>query len=236
MSFFQTEEKSTTRRGFVKDIASAAGVTVAGTLASTFLQAKDERIAALSQGASSSSQATGSKYRKCFLNELTPEEREKGFGAQSMFLVFSDDDIIEGSQFFSAMLMGESATKVAGHGPHMHPHPEILVAVGTDPEHPRDLGAEFELYMGMEMEKHVIDKPTLIYIPARTVHCPFRVTKVRRPFLFIQSQYASKLGEKAMRDLVPADMRDKYIFIDEDGTQKDAYIPPAERGQRRAKR
>jgi hypothetical protein len=225
-------ENGTTRRGFVKEIAGAAGIAVAGAMTSAFLQADGAALNPEEQ--SSSPQATGSKYRKCFLNELTPEEREKGFGAQSMFLVFSDGDIIEGSQFFSVLLMGEAATKIAGHGPHMHPHPEILVALGTDPEHPHDLGAEFEVYMGEEMEKHVVDKPTMIYIPARTLHCPFKVTKVRRPFLFVQSQYAPKLGEKAMRDLVPADMRDKYIFIDADGMQKDTYIPPAQRGKRRA--
>jgi hypothetical protein len=227
MSSHQKLENGSTRRVFVKKIAGAAGIAVTGTMASAFLPAKAATPSAEEQP--SSPQAPGSKYRKYFLNELTPEEREKGFGAQSMFLVFSDDDIIEGSQFVTALMMGESATKIAGHGPHFHPHPEILVALGTDPEHPHELGAEFEVYMGEEMEKHVIDKPTVIYIPARMLHCPFRVTKVTRPFLFIDMQLGSKMAERAMRDLVPPDMRDKYIFIDADGTQKDTYIPPAQR-------
>jgi hypothetical protein len=224
MGFIQEGENGTTRRGFV---AGAAGIAVAATMASAFLPPKAAALNPEEQPASPP--ANGSKYRKYFLNELTPEEREKGFGAQSMFPIYSDDDIIKGSLFFTALYMGESATKIAGHGPHTHSHPEILVALGTDPEHPHELGGEFELYMGEEMEKHVIDEPTLIYIPGRTLHCPFKVTKVTRPFLFIDLQYGEKLSEKARRDLVPADMVDKYIFIDADGMQKDTYIPPAQR-------
>lgn len=88
--------------------------------------------------------------------------------------------------------------------------------------------------MGEEMEKHVIDKPTFIYIPARLVHCPFTVTKITRPFLFMTWQYGGKHAEKPRRDLVPADMVDKYIFIDgEDGMQTDIYIPPAQRVKRK---
>jgi hypothetical protein len=49
-----------------------------------------------------------------------------------MFTVFTDTDTLQGSHYFSAMIMGESAIKVAGHGPHSHKDPEILVALGTD--------------------------------------------------------------------------------------------------------
>ena len=98
--------------------------------------------------------------------------------------------------------------------------PEMLAAIGSDPEHPEDLGAEFELFMGEEMEKHIITKSTLIYIPENTVHCPFIINKVTRPFLFMQAHYGPKLAETARRDLVPEDMRTKYIFIDMDGSSE----------------
>jgi hypothetical protein len=161
------------------------------------------------------------KYRKYFLNELYPEERQKGFGKSPAFIVWTDDDIIKGSHVFSVMVMGESATKVAGHGPHTHQDPEVLVALGTDPDNPRELGGEIELCMGREMEKHTITKSTLVYIPANFVHCPFRVIKVDRPFIFIQAQYAPKLTEKSYKKLVAEELRDKMIFIEADGTQRD---------------
>lgn len=160
------------------------------------------------------------KYSQYFLNELAPEVRTKGFGKMPSMVAFTDNDIIAGSHYFSAMVMGPGALK-RGHGPHTHKDPEILVALGTDPDNPKELGAEIELCMGPEMEKHIITQSTLVYIPANFIHCPFRVTKVTRPFLFIQSQYALKLTETSLKKLVAQAERDKMIFIDADGTQKD---------------
>ncbi|GAI15490.1 unnamed protein product [marine sediment metagenome] len=162
-----------------------------------------------------------SKYSKYFLNELPPEERQKGFGRMPAMVAFTDDDIIKGSHYLSVMVMGEAATKSAGHGPHTHNDPEVLVALGTDPDNPKVLGAEIELCMGPEMESHIITESTLVYIPANFIHCPFRILKVDRPFLFIQAQYAPKLTETSLKKLVAEELRDKMIFIEADGTQKD---------------
>ncbi len=160
------------------------------------------------------------KYSQYFLNELAPEQRERGFGKNPRFLVWTDDDIIKGSHCFSVMVMGESATKVAGHGPHTHKDPEVLVALGTDPDNPKELGAEIELCMGPEMEVHTITTSTLVYIPANFIHCPFRVTRVDRPFIFIQAQYAPKMTETSLKKLVAEELRDKMIFLDLDGTNE----------------
>ena len=212
-------EKDTTRRVFMKEItAGAAGIAMAGMLASAFMPTR-ESLAATANPVDPNA-PEGSKYRKCFLTELTPEERNIGFGGSPMFVTFADNDIIEGCNYFSVMWMGESATKTMGHGPHSHPVPEVLVAIGSDPAHPEDLGAEFEMFMGEEMEKHIINKSTMFYIPANTVHCPFTIKKVTRPFLFMQAHYGPKLAETARRDLVPEDMRNKYIFIDMDGSSE----------------
>ena len=217
MSSDRNTETGTTRRGFVKEIsAGAAGMMMAGMLSAAFMPSK-ESLAAIANPVDPMA-PEGSKYRKCFLNELTSEEREVGFGASKMFVTFADGDIIGGCHYFSAMWMGEMSTKTLGHGPHTHPVPEVLVALGSDPEHPEDLGAEFELFMGEEMEKHIVNKSTLIYIPENTVHCPFTIKKVTRPFLFMQAHYGPKLAETARRDLVPEEMRNKYIFIDSDGS------------------
>jgi hypothetical protein len=212
-------DKGTTRRGFVREIAgNTAGIALATILSAAFMQSREGLAAAVDAAAPA---APGDlKYRKCFLTELTAEEREIGFGASNMFVTFADDDIIDGCNYFSAMWMGEMSTKTLGHGPHTHPVPEVLVALGSDPLHPEDLGAEFEMFMGTEMEKHIINKSTLIYVPENTVHCPFTIKKVTRPFLFIQAHYGPKLAETARRDLVPEDMRTKYIFIDSDGSSE----------------
>jgi hypothetical protein len=218
MSSTQKTKSGTTRRGFVKEVTgSTAGFALAGILSAAFLPSKESIAGETKKSSSPSYQGSESKYRKCFLNELTPAERQIGFGASNMFVAFADDDILEGCNYFSVMWMGESATKTMGHGPHKHPVPEMLVAIGADPRNPADLGAEFEMYMGTEMEKHIVNRSTMIYIPANTVHCPFTITKLTRPFLFIQAHYGPKLVETPMSELVPKEMRDKYIFISADG-------------------
>ncbi len=226
MGLIKTANANTTRRGFVKGIAAGtAGIAVAGALRAALEPVGNELIAAPKPVVQAAEKEM--KYRKYFTTELTPEEYEIGYGAmKNMFMVFCDGDIIEGCHFFSAMLMGESATKIAGHGPHKHRDPEVLVALGTDPDHPHELGAEYEVFMGPEMEKHVVNKPSLVFIPGNFIHCPFRVTKVTRPFIFIEAQYSPKDVETSLRDMVPADMRDKYIFIDSDGSSEKGKAKP----------
>jgi hypothetical protein len=47
------------------------------------------------------------------------------------------------------------------------------------------------------------------------IHCPFRVLKGTRPFIFIQAQYSPKLTETSLKKLVAEELRDKMIFMDE---------------------
>ena len=161
------------------------------------------------------------KYSQYFLHELPEAQRKKGFGRMPSMVTFTDNDIFEGSKYFSVMWMGEEATKMGGHGPHIHQDPELLVALGTDPKNPQDLGADMEMCMGPEMESHIITVSTMIWVPAKFIHAPFRILKVRRPFLFIQCQYAPKLTETALKKLVAAELWDKMVFINADGKQKD---------------
>jgi hypothetical protein len=161
------------------------------------------------------------KYAKYFLNELPDEQRFKGFGKMPAMVAYTDNDIIEGSKYFSVMVMGPEAVTHPGHGPHIHQDPELLVALGTDMNNPRDLGARIEMCMGPEMESHIMTESTMIWIPAKFIHAPFRVLEVTRPFIFIQCQYAPKLTEKGLKKLVKEEEQAKMLFIDADGKQKD---------------
>ena len=162
------------------------------------------------------------KYSKYFLDQLPDEQRFRGFGKMPSMVVYTDNDIMEGSKYFSVMIMGQEAMKHPGHGPHVHQDAELLVALGTDMNNPRDLGARFEMCMGPEMESHIVTQSTMIWIPAKFIHAPFRVLEVTRPFIFIQCQYAPKLTETGLKKLVKEEMRDKLLFIDADGQQKDS--------------
>jgi len=70
-----------------------------------------------------------------------------------------------------------------GIGAHVHPVDEVLVYVGIDPEI-EYLGAEIELDMGQEHERHLINKPTVVICPAGTPHLPQVSRWVDKPFAF----------------------------------------------------
>ncbi|HEX7474753.1 MAG TPA: hypothetical protein VF318_02215 [Dehalococcoidales bacterium] len=69
--------------------------------------------------------------------------------------------------------------------PHTHPQPEILFFLGTDTDDLSELGGEVEVSLGEEMEKHIINRPTAIVVPAGLPHNPLTITKVRRPFILM---------------------------------------------------
>ena len=68
-----------------------------------------------------------------------------------------------------------------GLDPHTHPYPECLVFVGLDPTNIEYLGAEIEIALGEEQEKHTFDKPTVVVVPAGLPHCPVVTKKVDNP-------------------------------------------------------
>ena len=68
--------------------------------------------------------------------------------------------------------------------PHSHDFDEFLVFLGCDPANARDFGAEVELSLGTEGEKHIIDTATIVCIPKGLVHCPINFKKIGKPILF----------------------------------------------------
>ncbi|MEM2465532.1 MAG: hypothetical protein QXL85_08005 [Candidatus Bathyarchaeia archaeon] len=67
--------------------------------------------------------------------------------------------------------------------PHTHPTTQIMLFLGTDPYNMEDLGAEFEICIGEEMEKHKFTKSTAVLIPPFLPHWPGGVVKLKRPII-----------------------------------------------------
>ena len=112
---------------------------------------------------------------------------------------------------------GAYGTKAWGeisHGPHMHKYPELFMHLGTDPDNPMDLGAEVEMCVGPEMEKHIITKSTIICLPANFPHSPWTILKVTRPFLIVTVNQSTKHTEKALRNMIPEKDWKRMIFMD----------------------
>jgi hypothetical protein len=135
----------------------------------------------------------------------------------------TDNDIMEGSQHFLAHRISPWFVPRT-HGPHIHRDAEILVMLGTNPDDPWDLGAEVEICMGQEMEKHIITTSSLVFIPAKFIHCPISYRNVKRPFIFIQDQYTPKMTEFPCKGLIPEEERAKMVSFHVDGTQTEEEV------------
>jgi hypothetical protein len=67
-------------------------------------------------------------------------------------------------------------------GPHVHPFGECLLCFGHDTDDPGYFGAELELALGEEQEKHTFNTPSVVVLPAGLPHCPLVTKRVDKPF------------------------------------------------------
>jgi hypothetical protein len=159
------------------------------------------------------------QYDHLFISGVDPKIQERRPYATIGFL---DGKTFEGCNEYQVFWVGPKpygayGTKAWGeifHGPHMHKYPELFMHLGTDPDNPWDLGAEIEMYMGPEKEKHILTKSTIICLPANFPHGPWRILKVTRPFMIVTVNQNPKHTEKALRDMVSVADQKRNIFID----------------------
>ena len=69
--------------------------------------------------------------------------------------------------------------------PHQHDHDQFLIFMGGNPMDVRDFGAEVELFLGDEGEKHIIDCPAAVHIPAGLMHGPLEYKRIDKPIVFL---------------------------------------------------
>ena len=67
---------------------------------------------------------------------------------------------------------------------HTHPEEEILCFVGLDPDDLNYLGAELELGLGKDYERHIYNTPTVVVCPAGFPHLPLITRWVDKPYGF----------------------------------------------------
>lgn len=152
------------------------------------------------------------KYGKYFVTY----DPEKWPPMRTPVVIRLEDSVVKGSNFYFVhwVLPGQAEMRedpafIVGHPPHTHKDHEILMFIGTDPNNPMELGAECELYMGPEMEKHVINKTSAVYVPANLIHCPFKVLKTVRPWILIQIHQGPAHTEELHPEVLPKEVRDK---------------------------
>ena len=148
------------------------------------------------------------KYDKYFLKNSPPP----GFNfVMGPILQRMDTKTIEGSNFYFIhwVLPHEKPHMKVGHPPHIHSEAELLIHIGTDPDNPDDLGAEVELYVGPEQERHVITESTVVFLPPNFIHAPWKPVRIDRPWIFIEVNQGPSHTEKSYRQLLPREAREK---------------------------
>ncbi|MDD5339105.1 MAG: hypothetical protein PHG35_06845 [Dehalococcoidales bacterium] len=136
------------------------------------------------------------KYGKYIISDLQHPKEEApwnppvtdartGNGGRTLYL---DNDVIPGAFYMETVwvmprprLSPEryEEVKKRSPGPHAHDYDEIIAFFGSDPKNPYDLGAEVELWLGDE--KHIINKTSMVFIPAGLMHAPLVFLQVDRP-------------------------------------------------------
>jgi hypothetical protein len=95
---------------------------------------------------------------------------------------------------------------------HVHPYGEVLLFTGLDYDNYNGFPGEMELTLGESGEKHIIDTPAIVTLPAGFPHCPLVSNRVDKPFGFLA---ISLSGEHALEEVdlksgaPPADLKYK---------------------------
>jgi hypothetical protein len=111
-------------------------------------------------------------------------ERKQPKGGQ--WIAYNDPDIIAETPLVRIIRYRPEEAPYSIINSQTHEYESIMIFHGIDHDDPRYLGAEIELSIGPEKEKHTIKESAIIYIPANTVHGPFTVKKSQKPFLFFE--------------------------------------------------
>jgi len=190
MSLVSTGKKSTTRRGFVKNIAAGAGsIALASSLREALAPDQSELFAATEETPS----ADGTKYGKYFLSDNHQPPKQNDFVGLNSIPPFPE--IASPQTYFrgASALPGATATigwqvfkaPVCWETPHIHKYDEFLIFLGAElPDLCKSFDAEVDLWMGEEMEKHTITSTTVVFIPKGVQHAPLNFRAIRKPILF----------------------------------------------------
>ncbi|MGD9143250.1 MAG: hypothetical protein PVG61_05340 [Dehalococcoidia bacterium] len=86
---------------------------------------------------------------------------------------------------------------IESYGQHKHDFDQVNFWLGTDTDVIGELGAEVELCLGEECEKHMITTSTAVSIPKGLPHYPATINKIDRRFIYVEVSCAGEYSEEA---------------------------------------
>ncbi|HTY82453.1 MAG TPA: hypothetical protein VMB24_06685 [Dehalococcoidales bacterium] len=116
---------------------------------------------------------------------------------KSSRILHIEDDMARGA-FYVDYVWLYKGYGVLGAPEHTHDYEELIAMIGSDPEHPREIGGI--LSMDLEGEPYYVTQSSLICIPRQVKHCPWKFLDVRRPTLVFTAipsgRYVSSYKDK----------------------------------------
>ncbi|UCG65715.1 MAG: hypothetical protein JSW12_01280 [Deltaproteobacteria bacterium] len=155
------------------------------------------------------------KYAKCVIEVKDPRMKRDLFeGKVTNVLEFGTENFEKSAVWFHSCIVyapgagygaGDIWERIRPSGEkevihasrHKHPADEVFMFLGTDPQHPDDLGGEVEFWLGKgeDEERYRFTKSTIVYVPGNTWHNPQWFREVHRPFIevviLVLPEYAS---------------------------------------------
>jgi hypothetical protein len=123
-----------------------------------------------------------SKFEKYLVRNPIREGDRKGRGFTNPALSYLSNDLVPGCNIFLDyrwyLSMPEPNPLITEHE---HDYDEIVLHIGSDPDHPEDLGGEVEAVVGGE--RLTFNQTTALYLPRGTKHGPFIWKKFERPHI-----------------------------------------------------
>ena len=111
------------------------------------------------------------------------EGKSRKSTVESTHLLSVDSSIIEDFFYVDCHWLWRGAAEDTIEEPHTHDFDEILSFFGSDPDNPKDLCGEVELWLGDE--KHILTESFLVFIPAGMKHCPLKINRIDRPMFHL---------------------------------------------------
>lgn len=111
-----------------------------------------------------------------------PTNRDDG-GGHLAFIMTKDKAGFDCTILYESMKRGPYRLCPDPEKPHAHPTTQIMMFMGTDPYNMEDLGAEFEICLGKELEKHTFTRSSAILTPPFLPHWPGSVVKLDKPMI-----------------------------------------------------
>ena len=87
---------------------------------------------------------------------------------------------------------------IESYGQHKHDFNQVNFWLGTDTDVIGELGAEIEICLGEEWEKHMITTSTAVSIPKGLPHFPAMINKIDRRFIYVEVSCAREYSETTL--------------------------------------